>query len=981
MQLIFLGGADEVGASSTFVEVAGKRILIDAGIRISPRTNRGIQDSQLPDLHPVSEAGGPDYILVTHAHTDHTGALPLVVERYPVPVLATAPTIALVRTLQADAQRIMQSRQEQEGELPLFDEVAVNRLLDNFQVVEFGRPVRLAEGLQVTYYPAGHILGASMVALESDEGALFFTGDFSFSDQRVAVTPVPPRIQVDTLITESTYGGKLHANRVAEEKRLVRTLQEVIERGGRVLIPAFAIGRAQEVIQIILANRDLLDAPVYVDGMVRSVCNTYAAHSEYLPEATVEAADDDPLFFRQNVQAVRTSHEREEIARAADGPAIVVASSGMLTGGASVVYARHFAADERSAILLTGYQDEESPGRFLQNITRRREAGEEVTLTFDDRTVTVRCTLGTYSLSAHADEGEMVSFADALGAEDVFLVHGDPAARHSLGARLRERHKRVRTPAIGQTYALTYATRLVKAGGVSGGARTEALDPAALWEALQARAGDYFTAAELARMWWGDESRAAEVVTVLDDGIYFSPDWRRHNNFRVRTPEQVARNKRRRAIMAAHPKLVGQVIVLRDSNNRPRLGVVVDAKVDGFEAYVRNAKGRHYPADALLWPIGQYRGAPADERRLATLTWLFHSAQEYRDRLLPLAKREALVEAEMPVIPVELLPPDLPEDVDRQVALLAVVWTLAEDGATLVMSEDGTPLGVLPKRAMREGPLEMNLARETAMAIIPAEARLRKVGMEIHRRRMTLSFDFPDRATQLYTEQIAQVEDQTGWDVVVNPRVNQLALGEVVDELLPEAAWVTKGPSFYMDRRQVQIEVEGVSDVKALAKAYRDLTGFQLLVGQRSEETGTAGAQVVAKGSDTERMEINAAYDLIRGALEPFGLYKTSLKQGQIVLTFISPQVGARHQAVIEHLAEQTGYPISIHPYPNQQKIIQVVNRLARDAGWNVYKSPSLYMDRGQVGLKVGKMPDDDELAEFASQIEEETGYRLVVEV
>ena len=148
MQLTFLGGADEVGASSTLIHMGGKVILVDAGIRISPKTSRGIQNDQLPDLSLITEAGGPDYILVTHAHTDHTGALALVVEQYPhVPVFATRPTVDLTRILQADAQRIMHSKQEAEGELPIFDEIASARLMDAFQPVEFGQPVRLGDGL------------------------------------------------------------------------------------------------------------------------------------------------------------------------------------------------------------------------------------------------------------------------------------------------------------------------------------------------------------------------------------------------------------------------------------------------------------------------------------------------------------------------------------------------------------------------------------------------------------------------------------------------------------------------------------------------------------------------------------------------------------------------------------------------------------------------------------------------------------------
>ena len=198
MKLTFLGGADEVGASCTLIEIANKLILVDAGIRISPKTSRGIQNDQLPDLYPISEVGGPDYILVTHAHTDHTGALPLILERYPnVPVLMTQPTMALVTVLQRDAQRIMKSRQEEEGELPLFDEISVQRLMDAIQLVQFDQPIRLGDGLQVTYRVAGHIAGAAMLVFESAEGTLVMSGDISQSDQRTVLSVQVPNIKAD----------------------------------------------------------------------------------------------------------------------------------------------------------------------------------------------------------------------------------------------------------------------------------------------------------------------------------------------------------------------------------------------------------------------------------------------------------------------------------------------------------------------------------------------------------------------------------------------------------------------------------------------------------------------------------------------------------------------------------------------------------------------------------------------------------------
>ncbi len=975
MKLTFLGGADEVGASSTLIEIGGKLLLVDVGIRISPRTSRGIQNDQLPDLRPISEAGGPDYILVTHAHTDHTGALPLVVEQYPnVPVIATQPTIDLVRVLQADAQRIMQGRQEAEGELPLFDELSVDRLMQAFQVVNFGQPLRLGDSLQVTYHPAGHIVGAGTLVIESDEGILVMSGDVSLSDQRAVVSARLPRIKADAVVIESTYGGKLHANRIAEERRLIETLTRVVERGGKALIPAFALGRAQEVLQIILAYRDRFDAPVYADGMVRAVCRAYNRLAEWLPSSTVEAAGDEDLFFRSKIRPVENALQRDEVAGSSE-PAVIVASSGMLTGGASVVYARHMADDPRNAIFLTGYQDEESPGRFLQRVMRERQAGEEVTLNIDRQVVTLRCDIDTYSLSAHADEAELVSVCESLGASEIMLVHGDPAARHSLATRLRQREKSVRLPQIGQTLTLEFSPRPWALGSVPSGSQARPLDVPELWEALKANAGSFFSARELARMWWGDDTRNEAVISALTaDSLYFSPDWRRHDTFQVRTSEQVDRARRQREIMLEHPNLVGQLIVLRDSNNRPRIGVVVNASAEGFEAVVHNAKGRHYPADALLWAIAVWQGPPEERGLKGALNAVFQQAKALQDVLLPFERRQTLVAAGQSVNPTTLLPEAVPEGVTREVALTAVVLSLAQDGATL---EAG---GLLPRRALQDGPMEMNLARQTALAAFPPEARLRKVGMEPLRKRIVLSFDFPDRAAADYAELIEQAGDQTGWEVMVNPVVNQQALGMAVSEVVPQDVQVVKGPSFYLDQREVHIEVEGEANLQAIEQDYLSLTGFRLRATRRGEHNVSETATIAEQPTDgREKMEINAAYGLIRQALEPHGLYKTSLKQGQIVLSFVTPQVGARHQETINELSQKTGYIIAIHPHPNQQQILQIVQKLARDAGWQIRKGPGVHIDHAEIAMSLANEPDAATVEQVSQALEEQTGYRLVL--
>ena len=975
MQLTFLGGADEVGASCTLIEIGGKQILVDAGIRISPRSNRGIQNSQLPDLQPISAAGGPDYILVTHAHTDHTGALPLILEQYPnAPVLATQASIDLTRVLQLDAQRIMKSRHEQEGELPLFDEIAVQRLMDAFQPVRFNNPIRLGEGVQVTYHTAGHIAGAAMLVLESEEGTLVMSGDVSLSPQRTVQSLQVPRVKADALVLESTYGGKLHANRDAEEKRLIENLKRVTERGGKVLIPAFALGRAQEVVQIILAYHDQLDIPVYVDGMVRSVCNAYVSFSDILPEHTVHAAGDDHLFFRKKIKPIRSQQHRMEVAMS-DTPVVVVASSGMLTGGASVAYAAQFAPDERNAIFMTGYQDEEAPGRFLQRMMKEREEGATPTLKLDDKTVKVRCEIGTYSLSAHADEAELVSVAQALKASEVILVHGDPGARHSLASALRQRQINVITPKIGQTRQFSFKKRPWGIGTLKSGKQAGAPDLKQLWESLQDSVGGFFSIRELAQVWWGSYERADEMQQALtqQDNIYFVADWRNKKTFQVRTAEQVERSQKQRAIMLANPDIVGKLIVMRNSNNQPRLAIVNSADIDSFDAIVHNTKGTHFPADALLWVIGEWEGTGEGKGKKSQLSAMMQAAQKLKDVILPYSQRQQLVTLEMPVLPDSLLPDEFPEGVSRQLALVTIVVALAEDRATL---EQG---GLRPQRAMEHGPVEQNQARDIVMSTFPPQARLRKSGMDIHRKRLMLTFDFPDTAPRLYSDEIERVKELTGWDVHIRPTTNQQALGIAVEELLPDGASITKGPSFHMNRREVQVDVDGVADPKALQTAFTDLTGYALRIGDSAPPTASNQSPVTPTAENGTRMEINAAYGLIKSRLNEHGLYKTSLKQGNIVLSFISPQVGERHQETINQLAKEVGYPLSIHPHPNQAAILQVASKLLRDANIPLTKGPGIHTDRSEIAIKVADELTAAELEALNSQLEEQTGYQFEV--
>ncbi len=452
MKINFLGGADEVGASSTLIEVDGKYILVDAGIRPSPKARHGLAGDQLPHLEALHTL---DAILVTHAHTDHTGALELVLERFPsVPVYATPPTIALTRVLHQDARRIMQTRLDEEDELPIFDELASQRLITAFVPVPFKTRLVLGEGLTVTFFPAGHIAGASMIGIESKEGNILITGDISISPQRTVDGARPPAFHPDIMIVESTYGGKLHANRLVQERKLIETVASVTGQGGKVLIPAFALGRAQEILLILSEFQrrgELPLVPVWADGMVRAICLAYSSFRQTLPLALQEQASGPTdlvggPFFSAHIRPVQTNEQRNALIWQ-PGPAVIVASSGMLAGGPSLSYARALAGNSQHAILLTGYQDEESPGRRLQEIA---ELGKG-SIFLGKEKIDVQCLLGTYSLSAHADENQIINLVETLDPEHVALVHGDPKARSSLEKAIYERGRIVHLPAAGQT--------------------------------------------------------------------------------------------------------------------------------------------------------------------------------------------------------------------------------------------------------------------------------------------------------------------------------------------------------------------------------------------------------------------------------------------------------------------------------------------------------------------------------------------------
>ena len=433
MEYVFLGGAGEVGASCLLVSVANRHILFDCGIRV----NLTGKDS-LPDIELLKQrVSSLDAIFVSHAHADHIGALPHVHIAFPeAPIYTTEPTQSISVVMLADAVRL-QSREENADATPLFTQETVDATIAKMQILKISEWIDLWEGWRVKMIRSGHVLGAVSILLDTPEGTYLYGGDISTFNQKTIDGLAQDEItgtQPDFMWSEATYGDGNHPARSTEEKKLAEAVTAVVANGGSVLIPSFALGRAQEIILILkdaMINKSIPVFPVITDGLVNSICTVYETLTSHLGTRLQKFLKNSrqPLFYYKNFQKARMGEQ--EILCADGVPRCIIASSGMLTGGASVAYAKELAANEKNAIFLSGYQDAESPGRRLQELTQ----GD--TLTFADGTsVDVNCQVERFSLSAHSDQGQLVSVIKQVDPKALALVHGEQNALSAMHEKI-----------------------------------------------------------------------------------------------------------------------------------------------------------------------------------------------------------------------------------------------------------------------------------------------------------------------------------------------------------------------------------------------------------------------------------------------------------------------------------------------------------------------------------------------------------------
>lgn len=543
INLSFLGGAYEIGASCILVQINNKNILLDSGIRQSNTKDK------LPDFRTIQEKGGIDAIVISHAHLDHIGALPIISKEYPnAKIFMNNMTKDLTRVLLYDSLKIMNSR---EAEIPLYAEIDVMNMLDRVRTFNYQVEREILEDIYLTFYPAGHIAGASCIYLTSKKGNVFYSGDFSIFSQRTVDGAKIPKLRPDVAIFESTYGDKLHSNREVEEDRLIDIVKECIDNNGKMLIPAFALGRAQEVILILkkaFNTKSIKSTKVFVDGMVKEINRVYKYNPLFLKSSLGKKVlrGIEP-FYDDNIQPIMNKEDREKILQGKE-PCIIISSSGMLTGGPSQYYAEKIASLDNGYIVITGYQDEESPGRQLLQLLDNDE--DERTLEINNKTIPLKCKVERIGLSAHGDKVEINALINTLTPRNIFFVHGDQDIIDQLANETQKEYfGRVYVPRCGESINIEIGAPRKQLQKVFNHKMNEneeitIANVHKLWKFISENYGNKsFTIEELLFIWKGnateDDREIEDMQRILNDSIYFENDLGRFFMLRARTQSDV----------------------------------------------------------------------------------------------------------------------------------------------------------------------------------------------------------------------------------------------------------------------------------------------------------------------------------------------------------------------------------------------------------------------------------------------------------
>ena len=400
-----LGGCEEVGRSSFLID-SGDKILLERGMKLTPEETQ----------YPLPVETNLDAVVISHAHLDHSGYLPHLFHESNVLSYMTQPTFDTAKMLWFDTLKIAGL----EGMEPEFTEVEIERASKHTFPVNYRRNLDITKNASLELFDAGHIMGSALCKLSFKEKTLLYTGDFKADETRLFNGADLDVGKVDYLVIESTYGDRNHPPRKETEKEFVEAVQDTIDNGGWAMVPAFAVGRSQEIIDILHEYK--IDVPIYLDGMGQKAARILLDYPQYLKNAK---------FLKQALENAIWVKSGSFRRKALKQPSVIVTTAGMLGGGPIVEYLKKRHDHKESSVLLTGYQVEGTEGRRLL------ETGK---IELDGELVDVKCNVKKFDFSAHASQDEMLGVMKKWSPEKVVLVHGDKEVMPIFKQKIESTH-------------------------------------------------------------------------------------------------------------------------------------------------------------------------------------------------------------------------------------------------------------------------------------------------------------------------------------------------------------------------------------------------------------------------------------------------------------------------------------------------------------------------------------------------------------
>jgi uncharacterized protein len=434
LKITFFGGAQEVGRSCVMISSDKTKILLDAGIKLGE-----------VEEHPIitdEEVRTVDGILISHSHLDHIGYLPHIYSAgYKGFIYTTKPTMELTNVLISDYMRISNPRDVTKDGL--------TRLGKSYKVCDFKKDVRIGD-LTVKFLPSGHIVGSSMITVTDGKSTIIYSGDVNMVKTKLLDGADARGVTAKTMIIESTYGAKkdVFPNEGVIAQKTLKSIKETLTQGGKVIIPSFAVGRAQEILLMLddYVNSGLLPkVPIYVDGMINKAMRIHRHNVIFCRkelQMRILMSDYDP-FKSSNFIPIESRTQRTKVVSEHES-SIIVTTSGMLTGGPVIYYLQRLAGNPINKVILVGYQAEGTPGRLLQDGAKK--------LKLDKYNVDIKLNVEMQHLSAHADRPQLERLIKSVtGLKNVYIMHGEKSKSEELKEGISDKFHAV-VPKNGESF-------------------------------------------------------------------------------------------------------------------------------------------------------------------------------------------------------------------------------------------------------------------------------------------------------------------------------------------------------------------------------------------------------------------------------------------------------------------------------------------------------------------------------------------------